>query len=324
MRYGFGAAITWALDTVILSIALSSVFFLETPQAIALASFTSTFLHDATSAVFMFVYMAARRKLKGTWELLRSRSGKFVVIAAVIGAPIGMSGYVLAINNIGPAYTAAISAFFPAYGALLSHIFLKQKMKGYQWLGLFCCLCGVAVLGWTPVDGVPGDWTMGIIGSLITVFGWGTEAVIIDWGLHNANVDDENALQIRQTTSAVAYALIILPLLGGWMPTLSAAASDAMPVIVGAAIIGTVSYLFYYKAIDRIGAAKSMALNITYSAWAIPFSMLLLGVMPDVRGVVCALVIIAGAIAAATDFKELFNRSEQPATETVEALGAAE
>ena len=67
-----------------------------------------------------------------------------------------------------------------------------------------------------------------------------------------------------------------------------------------------------------------MALNITYSAWAIPFSMLLLGVMPDVRGVVCALVIIAGAIAAATYFKELFNRSEQPATEAVEALGAAE
>lgn len=85
--------------------------------------------------------------------------------------------------------------------------------------------------------------------------------------------------------------------------------SDAMPWIALAALFGTVSYLMYYKAIARIGAAKSMALNITYSAWAIPFSLLLLGTMPDLRGVVCAVVIIVGAIAAATDFKELFARS---------------
>ena len=83
-----------------------------------------------------------------------------------------------------------------------------------------------------------------------------------------------------------------------------------MPIIAVAALLGTVSYLCYYKAIARIGAAKSMALNITYSAWAIPFSLLLLGIMPDARGVVCAIVIIVGAITASTDFKELFSRGK--------------
>ena len=56
-----------------------------------------------------------------------------------------------------------------------------------------------------------------------------------------------------------------------------------------------------------------MALNITYSAWAIPFSLLLLGTMPDVRGVVCAVVIILGAITAATDVKTLFGHGEKSA-----------
>ena len=309
MRYGFGAALTWAFDTVILGIALRNVVFLDSPTAIALASFTSTFLHDGMSAIYMFIYMAIRKKLKKTWQLLMSKQGKFIVIAALIGAPFGMSGYVMAIDNIGPAYTAAISAFFPAYGTLLSTIFLKQKMKWYQWLGLAACLAGVAVLGWTPDEGVKGSWMLGIIGALITVIGWGTEAVIIDWALHGSDADDECCLQIRQTTSGITYVLILLPLLGGWGVTLHAAASSAMPIIALASLIGTISYLFYYKAIDRIGAAKSMALNITYSAWAIPVSLALLGTMPDLRGIICAIVIIVGAIVAAADLKELFSKN---------------
>lgn len=312
MRYGLGAALTWALDTVILSIALSCTAFFETEQAIALAAFTSTFLHDASSAVFTFVYMAVRKKLGATWKLLRSKYGKFIIVAAVIGAPLGMTGYVLAINNIGAAYTAAISAFFPAYGALLSRIFLKEQMKGYQWVGLFVCLIGVAALSYSPAEGIPGDWFLGVAGALVCVFGWGTEAVIIAWGLKAADVDDECAMQIRQTTSAVVYACIILPLLGGWVSTVHAFASDAMLWIALAALLGTASYLFYYKAIARIGAAKSMALNITYSAWAIPFSLVLLGVVPEPRGIVCAIVIIVGAIVAATDIKELFQKSGTP------------
>ena len=308
MKFGLGAALTWAFDTVILGIALSNVVFFETPTAIALAAFTSTFIHDGMSAIYMFIYMAIRKKLRKTWKLLTSKKGKYIVIAAVIGAPFGMSGYVLAIDNIGPAYTAAISAFFPAFGSLLAVFFLKTKMKWYQWIGLVVCLAAVAVLGWTPDETVAGNWTIGVIGALITVVGWGTEAVIIEWALRDSEADDECCLQIRQTTSALSYALIILPILGGWGVTIDAIASSAMPIIALASLIGTISYLFYYKAIDRIGAAKSMALNITYSAWAIPISLIMLGSIPDVRGIICAIVIIVGAIAAATDVKELFAK----------------
>lgn len=313
MPYGFGAALTWALDTVILGIALANPAFAATPQAIAFAAFTSTFLHDASSAVFSFAYMGIRRKLGETWRTLRSKSGLVIVGAALIGGPIGMTGYVVAINNIGPAYTAAISAFFPAYGAALATVVLKERMRPYQWAGLAACLVAVAVLGWTPVDGVPGSWTVGIIGALVCVLGWGTEAVVIDWGLRNASVDDECAMQIRQTTSALTYALVILPLLGGWPSAIVALTSSAMPTIALAALSGTVSYLLYYKAIAALGASRAMALNITYSAWAIPFSLLLLGAMPDVHGVVCAVVIILGAITAATDVKTLFGHGEKAA-----------
>ena len=53
-----------------------------------------------------------------------------------------------------------------------------------------------------------------------------------------------------------------------------------------------------------------MALDTTYSAWAIPLSLVLLGTMPDAKGVICAIVIIVGAIVAAADVKELFSKNE--------------
>lgn len=313
MIWGFGAALTWALDTVILSVALAKGVFVSTPQAIALAAFVSTFLHDAGSAVTAFVYMALRRKLKDTLAILKTRAGLVIMGAALIGGPLGMTGYVISVNNIGASYAAAISAFFPAWGAFLAAIALKERMHWFQWLGLIACLAAVAVLGYTPAEGIPGNWTVGIIGALACVLGWGTEAVVVDWGLRNTAVDNEVAMQIRQTTSALAYAVIILPVLGGWGFVTDVLGSDAMPFVALAGASGTVSYLCYYRAIDLIGASRAMAVNITYSAWAIPISLIILGSIPDVKGVVCAIVIILGAICAATDVRSMLGATSQEA-----------
>lgn len=313
MKFGLGAAITWALDTVILSIALANAAFFSTELAIALAAFVSTFLHDACSAIYMWIYLGVKRQLGKVKQAFFSKAGKWMVLASVIGAPIGMTGYMIAINNIGASYTAAISAFFPALGAVLSYIFLKERMKGYQWLGLLICLSGVAVLGYTPDESVPGSWFMGVAGALVCTFGWALEAVIMAYCMKGLEIDDEHALLIRQTTSMVTYGLIILPVLGGWVVALDVMTTTAMPVIALSALLGTVSYLCYYKAIVRIGAAKSMALNITYSAWAIPLSLLLLGTMPTTTGVVCAIVIILGSILASSDIKALLSRDNAEA-----------
>lgn len=315
MFWGIGAAVTWALDSVILSIALMATPFFATEQAIALAAFTSTFLHDGTSAVLMWIYNGVRHKLKKTWQLFRTKAGKLVVVAAVIGAPLGMTGYVVAINNIGAAYATAITAFFPAYGAVLAHFCLKEKMRPYNWVGLAVCLVAVAVLGFNPDETVTGNWAIGVGGALLCVIGWGTEAVIIAYALEFGEADDECCLQIRQTTSALVYMIILLPLLGGWGCTIDAFASEAMPIIALAALFGTVSYLCYYKAINTIGASKAMALNISYSGWAIPIGFLLLGTIPSATGIICAFVIIIGAIVAATDIRELVGPKRVDAIE---------
>lgn len=311
MLAGIIAGITWAAETLILGIALAMAPFVSTEQAIVLAPFASTFLHDAFSAIWACIYNAVRGNLPDVIKAIQTRSGKFVSLAAVIGGPVGMTGYVLSVNNMGASIGAVASAIFPAIGAVLAYFFLKEEMQWYRWLFLIISLLGVYGLSYSPDLNITNFW-LGFVGTLMCAFGWGIEAVIIAKCVQDDAVTDEIALQIRQTTSALVYGIVILPLMRGWGFTLSLFTGTGMliPTICVAAFFATVSYLFYYRAITEIGASKSMALNVSYSAWAVIFSVIFLhdtSLLNPVT-IICTIVVLVFGILAAADYKELFSK----------------
>lgn len=305
MAYGLLAGFFWGLDTVILGIALVMSPFLSTEQAILLAPFISTFIHDFCSSLWMLGYMGIKKESKKILAALKTRSGKVIVLAALMGGPIGMTGYVLSISYIGAAYTAIISALFPGVGALLSYIFLKEKMKGYQLAGLTVSILGVIALGYSPGGNESTNSLLGFLFALMCVIGWASEAVIIAYGLKTQEISDRLALQIRQLTSAIFYGAIIIPVVGGWSFTVSILPTKTAAIILLAALFGTASYLFYYKAINKIGASKAMALNITYSAWSIVFGAVILNEEVSLRSVIYALIIVGGSVTAAANLEEI-------------------
>lgn len=316
MIYGILAGVTWALETIILGIALAMTPFVSTEQAIFLAPFVSTFLHDACSAIWASIYNGVRGNTRNVWNALsKTKSGKYVVIAAVIGGPVGMTGYVMAVNYMGASIGAVASAIFPAIGAVLAYIFLKEKMQWYRWILLLITLFGVYGLSYSPELDMS-NFVVGVVGALMCAFGWGIEAVILAKCLQDPEVKDEYALQIRQTTSALVYGVILLPILNGWRFTLTLFSGKngwLLITIAFAALFATVSYLFYYKAIATIGASKSMALNVSYSAWAIVFTVLILhdtSVLTPIT-IICAVVVIVCGILAAADLKELFTKDNR-------------
>lgn len=303
MRYGILSGILWGVDTVVLGIALAMAPFATAAQA----SFASAFLHDFACAVVLLVYMGARGRLKDTLAALKTASGRAVMLGALVGGPIGMTGYLIAIDNIGAGYTAAISAFYPAFGTLLAVLVLHEKISAKQVVALLAALAGVMVMGWTSAGAsTTGNAFMGIVGALVCVLGWGSEAVILAWGMKDDAVDNETALQIRETTSALAYGLVLVPLTGSLGLVGQAFFTPANAVVFAAGIAGSISYLFYYKAIDTIGAARGMALNISYSAWAVILGALA-GAVPGPLEIACCAVIIVGTVLSATPDWSVFG-----------------
>lgn len=300
MSTGLAAGIFWALDTVILGVALAMTPFISGEQAVILAPFASTFLHDACSSVWMLIYMTVTKQLKSVLYALKSSSGKYMIIAGILGGPVGMSGYVAAIRYIGPGYTAIISAMYPALGALLSFIFLKEKMCPVQIVGLAASILGVVVLGYQGGH-TPEKFVLGFVCALICCVAWALEGVICAHGMKDPKVNNTQALQIRQLVSALFYGIVILPTIGGWDLALSAIPTGAGGFIILAAFFGTASYLCYYKALSNLGVSKAMPLNITYSAWSIVFSFIFIGTVPDIKSVICGIVVVLGSIVAAAD-----------------------
>ena len=312
MLFGFLAGITWALETVTLGIALETSPFISTEQAVFLAPFVGTFLHDLFSAFWMLLFNGVRGELPRVVSAWRSKAGRLVMLAAVIGGPVGMTGYVLAIHAMGSSVGAVASAAYPAVGAVLAFLFLKEKMPWYRWLFLLLTLGGVYGLSYSPsIEG--GNFLLGLLGVLMCSFGWGSEAVILARCLRDAQIRNTYALQIRQTTSAIVYGAVLLPILKGWGFTARLFTSHTgllLPILALAALFATTSYLCYYRSIARIGASKSMALNVTYAAWALVFTSI---VKQDTSvftplTVVCTAVVLVCGILAAADPKQVFHR----------------
>ena len=315
MLTGLSAGVTWALETVVLGIALGMSPFVSSEQAILLAPFVSTFLHDSFSALFLLFYNLVRGKAKEFFGVFKSTSFKWLVLASAIGGPVGMTGYVLAVNYMGASIGAVASAVYPAIGTLLAFIFLKEEVRWHRWLFLFFTLLGVFGLSYSPSLNVENFW-LGLLGAFMCAFGWGIEAVILAKCLKNPTIKNEYALNIRQFTSALIYGAIILPLLGGWGFTaglFTGGMGVLLLTLALAALCATVSYLLYYETINKSGASRAMALNITYTAWAIVFTVILLRDFSVLRPftLFCAAVVVVCGILSATDVTKLIKKLKE-------------
>ena len=259
----------------------------------------------------MSIYNAARGKTSDLVRTLKAKSGRFVILAAVISGPVGMTGYVLSVNNLGSSIGAVASSIYPAVGAALAYFFLKEEMQWYRWVFLILSLLGVYGLSYSPNLDITNFW-LGLAGTLMCAFGWRVGGVIIAKCIKDDAVPNDIVLQIRQIASTLVYGIVLLPIMRGWGFTLSLFSGTGLliPTIAVAALFATASYLFYYRAMAQIGAAKSMALNISYSAWAVVISIVFLrdtSLLNPVT-ILCTAAVLVFGILAAADYKELLGR----------------
>ena len=293
---GVMSGVLWGLDTALTGIILSMSPFIETQKAILLAPFVSAFLHDMFSSLWMFLYIIVTKQVKQVIKAIKTRSGKYICIAALFGGPVGMAAYLLAIKYIGAGYTASISAIYPAVGAFWAYLFLKEKLSKRAFLGLMISISSVIILGYSPDRIENSNYLLGFGLALICVLGWSLESVICAYGMKEDEVGPIQALQIRQLVSALFYAIIIIPIIGATGLAREAITLNVSILIGVTALVGTGSYIFYYTAIDSIGPVKATGLNITYCIWAIIFDIVILENSITLKLIICSILIIIGSI----------------------------
>ena len=299
MWQGIVSGFLWASDTVL----MNRVFMNDI--TLAVLPLIMAGIHDLISAVVITVISGLSRNIHHVIRDIQSKGAKFIGMAALLGGPIGLSAYILAIYFLGPFLVCVITSLYPAIGSVLAHLFLGERRKVYQWIALGVSIGAVILLGITYDSTIQNIW-LGLAAAIICAVAWGSEAVICSWMLGNFELQDTSALWIRQSSSAVVSAMIVGGLMLGGLSidTVGDLILDKANWLVIAAICGALSYMFYYKSISNIGASRAMAVNSSYSGFAILINVLVWGIVPTYQEIILGVLIVGGGIVSAYDYKK--------------------
>ena len=269
-----------------------------------LSPLVTALFHDGFAFFWIALSLVFSKQLVGAFKLLKTKKGLVTIVAAIVGAPVGMSAYLLAIKYAGAPYASSISVIYPGVGAILSYFILKEKLSVRAMVGIAVSLFGSFMLGFNPSADVPETFFKGVLFALVAVAGWALEGVIVGFAMkkikngEHIQATPQQFLCVRYLTSLLSYALV-----GGYEVAGKVISSGLVFKYAGIAILGAITYLAWYKAVDLIGAAMGTALNSTASLWSIIFSALLFGAKITLPLAIWGCVIVLGVFIFAIDPK---------------------
>ena len=302
IRWGFSFAllsgVVWGAGAVVLGEAL-----LREPLAAAGALFAAPLaaaaLHDCFAFLWVSAVSAAAGRLRDAAAAALTRDGLTICLAALLGGPLAMSTYLLAIAFAGAPYAIAIASVFPAIGALLGYAVLRDRLGVAGWVGVSLAVGGAIFASYAPPAGASPHYFLGALCAVISATGWAAEGVLVTRSM--ARVPALAALNIREAASAAAFLLIVLPVFAASGAALRTIASPTILFLIAASLCGAGAYLLYYRSLDILGPARAMPTNSTSVLWTIGLSVVATGAWPEWRLVVGGIIVVAGITLVATD-----------------------
>ena len=192
------------------------------------------------------------------------------VLSGVFGGPLGMSAYLLSIHYLTIYYAAPLSSLFPVLAALMSYWILKEKITKTAQFGFALAIISSSLLAIEVGQEITFN-TIGFTFLIICILGWSSEIVISSYTMRSLSGLQVYFLRLCGSTIGYLLILFILSLKNFSLDILS----FNYVQIAGVIIFGALSYYCYYQAIYMLKPIKAMALNITYSVWAIGLGYLL-------------------------------------------------
>ena len=317
LMFGILVGIAWGLDGVLMGRTGLAQIFTDREFAMSLgvsgtsfdfSPLVTAFFHESFCFVWVALFLMFNKQFKQIFVLLfKTNKGKATALAALVGSPIGMSAYLLGIKYASAPYASSISVIYPGVGAILSYLILKEKLSARAVVGIAISLTGSFMLGFNPSGDVPETFFKGILFAAVAVLGWAMEGVIIGFAMKHVKGEDDieaapqQLLCIRYFISMISYAVIVLPAIKGYPLAGQIVSQGIVFRYAGIAILGAVTYLSWYKAVDLIGAAMGTALNSTAALWTIIFSAVLFGNQITFSLALWGIVIVTGVFIFAID-----------------------
>lgn len=250
-----------------------------------------------------------------TWKV---KSGRMIMVSALLAGPIGTACSVVAIAMCGSTYANCIIGLAPGVAALLSIPILKEKLVGRAWAGIVISILGAIIACFGAPSNVV-NFGLGIAIACVCPVAFALEGII---STHAVDVTDPmlSCPMYRMIASGIfeiIISIIVCAVTGniGWIGTLLGLIfSTKMCVVymICTAIAMFIQYNTAYCSFNYCGAAKSEAILWTGTFWTIPvgFTMEAIGILPysvTTFGIIGAIVVVIGILLVVAKPSELFD-----------------
>ena len=197
--------------------------------------------------------------LRGGLGSLRQHAGRIVLIGVVNSAvPFLLVTY--AMLTLTAAFASVLNATVPMWTALIAAVFLRERVRATQWIGLAVGATGIVVLVGDRIEFDPSGalWrdTLAISAALL-----GMVFYAISAHLARRTLVDVPPLATATGSQLTAAVLLAPAALASWP-----AQTPAMPAWAAAVVLGVlctaIGYLLYFRLIGNVGAMR--ASNVTY------------------------------------------------------------
>ena len=252
---GLISAILWSIDTIILSKVAQINTLIVTYLII-------TFSHDFFSSIFLYINLLRKKyKLNYLWKNIKKSNLIVMIVASIFGGPLGMACYLL----------STISVLYPIFGAILAKLLFKKELTKNKIFSIFLSVVAISILTFSFKEKIYIEYKLGLLFSSPCVLGWAFEGNIAEYFMKEEDIPSEIAIFIRQLTSSVFYILFIIPYFNGIenIKVIWSLGEYRIITLLIASFLGALSYLFWYKGIDILGAPIGMLLNSTYIIWIV-------------------------------------------------------
>ncbi|MBU0279238.1 MULTISPECIES: DMT family transporter [unclassified Gemella] len=249
--------------------------------------FLVSLVHDFFSLIFLGLLIVIKYG-KINFKIFSSMKNYSLVLAAILAGPLGMQFNLYAVKYLGAGFASSVTAIYPGLAVVLSIIFLKNKVNKETIFGII--LIVLALFSQTFEISSGARTYLGILFGLLCALSWASESVLSSYAMDN-DLRPIEALFIRQTTSFLAYLLIII---FNKVDFNFVAKGNFILIVVGMVLANMLSYLLYYAAINYLQASKATGLNVTYVIWTAVFSFIILGTDLTIRTIISSFVIILG------------------------------
>ena len=234
-------------------------------------------------AIFLTFILAMRGELR---ELM-GRSKQFLILGAINSAiPFSLFAFAAKLQTAG--LSSVLNSTAPLFGALVAYLWLSERLRVLQMVGLVIGFCGVVILATSKST---------LDGHLIAIAAGLMAALLYGIAAHYSKRSLKGCPPLAVASGSLIWASLIL------VPTMPWALREQWPSLrewVCAVTLGImctgIAYMLYFRMIENYGAARSMAVGYLIPIFGVIWGTVFLSEPLTLRMLCGGAVVLAGTI----------------------------